>query len=128
MILYEANAGVRQIFTDGRPLPANDAQPWWYGYSSGKWDGDTLVVQTRGFRDDVWLDVEGSPLTESAKMTERFRRPNYGNMEIEVTVDDPRAYTKPWTVKVHHRIMLDTDLIEFVCQENEKDAVHTAGK
>ena len=125
LILYEANAGVRQIFTDGRPLPANDAQPWWYGYSSGKWDGDTLVVQTRGFRDDVWLDVEGSPLTESAKMTERFRRPNYGNMEIEVTVDDPKAYTKPWTVKVHHRIMLDTDLIEFVCPENEKDAVHT---
>jgi hypothetical protein len=128
VILYEANAGVRQIFTDGRPLPGNDAQPWWYGYSTGKWDGDTLVVQTRGFRDDVWLDVEGSPLTESGKMTERFRRLNYGNMEIQVTVDDPKAYTKPWTVKVHHRIMLDTDLIEFVCQENEKDAVHTAGK
>jgi hypothetical protein len=85
-------------------------------------------VESSGFRDDGWLDVEGSPLTESGKMTERFRRVNYGNMEIEVTVDDPKAYTKPWTVKVNHRIMLDTDLIEFVCQENEKDAQHTAGK
>jgi hypothetical protein len=128
VILYEANAGVRQIFTDGRPLPGNDPEPWWYGYSTGKWDGDTLVVQTTGFRDDVWLDVEGSPLTKSGKMTELFRRVNYGNMEIEVTVDDAKAYTKPWTVKVNHRIMLDTDLIEFVCQENEKDAVHLTGR
>jgi hypothetical protein len=128
VILYEANAGVRQIFTDGRPLPGNDAQPWWYGYSTGKWDGDALVVETSGFRDDVWLDVEGSPLTEAGKMTERFRRLNYGNMEIDITVDDRKAYTKPWTVKVHHRIMLDTDLIEFVCQENERDARHMTDK
>lgn len=128
VILYEANAGVRQIFTDGRPAPPNDVQPWWYGYSTGKWAGDTLVVESRGFRDDVWLDVEGSPLTESGKMTERFRRVDYGNMEIEITVDDPKAYTKPWTVQVHHRIMLDTDLIEFVCGENEKDAAHIIGK
>jgi hypothetical protein len=128
VILYEANAGVRQIFTDGRPLPGNDAQPWWYGYSTGKWDGDALAVETSGFRDDVWLDVEGSPLTEAGKMTERFRRLNYGNMEIDITVDDRKAYTKPWTVKVHHRIMLDTDLIEFVCQENEKDARHMTDK
>jgi len=128
VILYEANAGVRQIFTDGRPLPGNDAEPWWYGYSTGKWDGDTLVVETSGFRDDVWLDVEGSPLTEAGKMTERFRRLNYGNMEIDITVDDRKAYTKPWTVKVHHRVMLDTDLIEFVCQENERDARHMTDK
>jgi hypothetical protein len=128
VILYEANAGVRQIFLDGRALPGKDAEPWWYGYSTGKWDGDTLVVESSGFRDDGWLDVEGSPLTESGKITERFRRVNYGNMEIEVTVDDPKAYTKPWTVKVNHRIMLDTDLIEFVCQENEKDVQHTTGK
>jgi hypothetical protein len=124
VILYEANAGIRQIFLDGRSLPTNDADPWWFGYSTGHWEQDTLVVETRGFRDDVWLDVEGSPLTESGKMTERFRRVNYGNMEIEITVDDPKAYTKPWTVKVHHRIMLDTELIEFVCLENEKDARH----
>jgi hypothetical protein len=127
VILYEANSGVRQIFTDGRPLPG-DAQPWWYGYSTGKWEQDTLVVETTGFRDDGWLDVEGSPLTASGKMIERFRRVNYGNIEIEVTIDDPKAYTKPWTVKVNHRIMLDTELIEFICQENEKDAVHLTGK
>ncbi len=124
LILYEANGGIRQIYTDGRPLPPHGAQPWWYGYSTGRWDGDTLAVETTGFREDVWLDVEGSPLTEAAKMTERFRRPNFGNMEIEVTVDDPKAYTKPWTVKISHRLMLDTELIEFVCQENEKDVVH----
>ena len=127
VILYEANGGIRQIFTDGRPLPSADAEPWWYGYSTGKWDGDTLVVQTNGFRDDVWLDVEGSPLTSAAKMIERFRRPNFGAMEIEITVDDPKAYTRPWTVKVNHRIMLDTDLIEFVCQENERDVPHMKG-
>lgn len=127
VILYEANGGLRQIFTDGRPLP-RDAQPWWYGYSTGHRDKDTLVVETNGFRDDVWLDVEGSPLTEAGKMTERFRRVNYGNMEIEVTVDDPKAYTKPWTVKINHRLMLNTELIEFVCQENEKDVPHLTGR
>ena len=125
VILYEANAGIRQIFTDGRRLPGNDADPWWYGYSAGKWDGNTLLVESAGFRGDGWLDVEGSPLTESGKMTERFRRVNYGNMEVEITVDDPKAYTRPWTVKVHHRIMLDTELIEFVCLENEKDVRHS---
>jgi hypothetical protein len=124
VILYEANGGIRQIFTDGRPLPPNGAEAWWYGYSTGRWNGDTLVVETTGFRDDVWLDVEGSPLTQSAKMIERFRRPDFGSMEIEVTVDDPKAYTKPWTVRISHRIMLDTELIEFVCQENEKDVAH----
>jgi hypothetical protein len=128
LILYEANGGIRQIFTDGRPLPPKGVQPWWYGYSTGKWEGDTLVVESTGFRDDVWLDVEGSPMTEAAKMTERFRRVNFGNMEIEVTVDDPKAYTKPWTVKIHHRIMPDTELMEFICQENEKDVPHMVGK
>ena len=128
VILYEANGGVRQIFTDGRPLPGDDAQPWWYAYSSGHWEGDTLVVQSKGFRDDGWLDVEGSPLTDAARLIERFRRPNFGNMEIQITVDDPKAYTRPWTVMVRHRIMLDTDLIEFVCQEDEKDAIHMTGK
>jgi len=124
VILYEGNAGIRQIFTDGRPLPNNDPQPWWYGYSTGKWDGDTLVVQTAGFRDDGWLDVYGSPLTSAGKMTERFRRPNFGNLEIEITVDDSKAYTRPWTVTINQRIMLDTELIEFICAENEKSARH----
>ncbi len=128
VILYEANGGVRQIFTDGRALPGADAEPWWFGYSTGKWDGDTLTVQTAALRDLGWLDVEGSPFTESGKIIERFRRVDYGHLEIEVTIDDPKAYTKPWTVTVHQRIMLDTDLIEFVCQENERDAPHLSGK
>ena len=128
VILFEAQAGVRQILTDGRPLPVSGVQPWWYGYSIGKWDGDTLVVETTGFRDDVWLDVNGSPLTESGKMTERFRRPNYGTLEIEITFEDPKVYTKPFTVKVTQRIMPDTELIEFVCAENEKSVPHLVGK
>jgi hypothetical protein len=123
VIIYEANAGLRQIFTDGRALPA-DAEPWWFGYSTGKWDGDTLVVESTKFRDLGWLDVEGSPLTETGKIIERFRRPDFGHLEIEVTIDDPKAYTKPWTVTVYQRLMLDTDLIEFVCQENDKDGPH----
>jgi hypothetical protein len=127
VILYEANAGIRQIFTDGRPLPKNP-DPWWYGYSTGKWEGDTLVVQSAGFRDLGWLDVEGSPLTDAAKVTERFHRPDFGHLDIEVTIDDAKAYTKPWTVAVHQRIMVDTELIEFVCQENEQDAPHLTGK
>ena len=86
------------------------------------------MVETTGFRDDGWLDVNGSPLTEAGKMTERFRRVNYGNLEIEVTVDDPKAYTKPWTAKMTQRIMLDTELIEFVCNENEKSVTHLVGK
>jgi hypothetical protein len=127
VILYEANAGVRQIFTDGRSLP-KDADPWWYGYSTGHWEGDTLVVQSAGFRDLGWLDVEGSPLTDTAQVTERYRRPDFGHLEIEVTINDPKAYTKPWTVSVHQRIMVDTELIEFICQENEKDAPHLSAK
>jgi hypothetical protein len=127
VIIYEANHGLRQIFTDGRSLPGKDADPWWYGYSIGKWEGDTLVVETTGFldREPLWLDVRGSPLTEAAKVIERFRRPNFGSLEIEVTVDDPKAYTKPWTVKVNQRIMVDTELIEFICEE--RDATHYVG-
>jgi len=124
VIMYEAQGEVRQIFTDGRSLPNNDPQPWWRGYSVGRWDGDTLVVETAGFRDDVWLDVNGSPLTTTGKITERFRRLNYGNLEIVITIEDPKSYTKPFTVKVNQRIMLDTDLFEFVCNENEKSSQH----
>jgi hypothetical protein len=127
VILYEANAGIRQIFTDGRPLP-KDADPWWYGYSTGHWEGDTLVVETAGFRDLGWLDVEGSPLSDAAHIIERFHRPDFGHLDIEVTIDDPKAYTKPWTVNVHQHILLDTDIIEFVCQENEQDSPHLTAK
>ena len=128
VILYEAQAGTRQIFLDGRPLPPKDVEPWWYAYSAGRWEGDTLVVETTGFRDDVWLDVEGSPLTNTGKMIERMRRVNYGTLETEITVDDPKAYTKPWTVKVIHKLMPDTDLIEFICNENDRSGPHLVGK
>jgi hypothetical protein len=124
VVLYEGNGGVRQIFTDGRALPTSDPQPWWFGYSTGKWDGDTLVVQTSGFRDGGWLDVNGSPLTDAGKMTEKLRRVNYGTLELELTVDDAKAYTKPFTVKFTQRLMPDDELIEFICQENELSSAH----
>src|SRR4029077_4103553 len=128
VIAYEANYGLRYIFTDGRALPSSDAQPWWYGYSVGRWDGDTLVVDTTGFRDGGWLDIVGNPLTDAAKLTERFRRPNYGTLEIDVTIDDPKAYTKPWTVRVNQRIMLDSELMEFICLENQKFVSYLKGQ
>jgi hypothetical protein len=127
VILDEFNASYRQIFTDARPLP-EDPQPSWNGYSSGKWERDTLVVQTIGYRDDLWLDMRGDPLTSAAKVTERFQRPDFGHLEIEVTVDDPKAYTKPWTVTENPSLLADTDLMESVCEENNKDARHIVGK
>ena len=126
IVLYEANGNTRQILTDGRKLPTTDVNPWYYGYSVGRWDGDTLVVETTGFRDDVWLDVEGSPLTSSGKMTERWRRPKFGLMQIDITIEDPKAYTHPFTVRVNHQLMPDTELMEFVCEE--RDAKHYIGK
>jgi hypothetical protein len=126
VIMYEGNQGLRQIFTDGRPLPEvnEDLQPWWYGYSVGHWEKDTLVVESVGFRDDGWLDVFGSPLTDKGKLTERWRRTDFGHLEIDITVDDPKAYTKPFTVRVSHQLTLDQELIEFVCNENEKSSQH----
>ena len=132
VILYEGNAGMRQIFTDGRKLPDNDPQPWWYGYSVGRFDGDTLIVETSGFRDGGWLDIDGSPLTDAARMTERWRRLNYGAIQIDVTIEDPKAYTRPFSVRVHNRLMvdsaLDADLIEFICHENNKAPQLMVGK
>jgi hypothetical protein len=127
VMLYEAQGGVRQIFTDGRPLPT-DVEPWWYGYSVGHWEDDTLVVETTGFRNDVWLDIDGSPLTESGKMTERMKRLNYGTLQTDVTIEDPKTYTKPFTVRVTHRLLPDTDLIEFICTENDRSGPHLVGK
>ena len=126
-ILSERDVTYRQIFTDGRPLP-DAPQPSWNGYSSGHWEGDTLVVQTIGFRDGMWLDRSGSPMTDAAKMTERFRRVNYGNLEIQITLDDPKAYTARWTVTLHQFRVLNTELLEYFCQENEKDLSHLVGK
>jgi hypothetical protein len=127
VVLSEHNASYRQIFTDGRPMP-NDPQPAWDGYSIGKWDGETLVVQTTGFRDGIWMDTSGNVLTDAAKVTERYRRVNYGRLEIELTVDDPKAYTKPWTVKLNQILAADTDLLDYICLENEKDLKHLVGK
>jgi len=124
VIVYEANAGLRQVFLDGRAAPSGDPQPWWFGYSVGRWDGDTLVVETTALRDEGWLDVNGSPFTDQARVTERFRRPNFGRLEIDVTVNDPKSYTRPWTVRVNQRLLAEDELIEFICHENEKDAQH----
>ena len=129
LITYESNYGLRYIYTDGRPAPNNDPTPWWFGYSRGWWEGDTMVVETTNFRGDEragWLDVNGSPYTEALKMTERFRRPNVGTLEIDITIDDPKAYTKPFTVRVNQRLMVDSEMIEFICNENEKSSDHLA--
>jgi len=119
VLMYEVNAMYRQIFIDGRPLP-EDRNPSWNGYSTARWDGDTLVVTSAGFRDDLWIDTGGSPMSDQAVMTERIRRPNFGTLEIELTIDDPKNYTKPFTVTLTQNIELDTDLIDEFCLENEK--------
>jgi hypothetical protein len=127
LITYESNYGLRYIYTDGRPAPNNDPQPWWFGYSRGWFEGDTLVVETTNFLGDEragWLDVNGSPYTDALKMTERFRRPTFGTLEIDVTIDDAKAYTKPFTVRVNQRIMVDQEMIEFICNENERSTHH----
>lgn len=127
VILNELNASYRQIFTDGRPQPV-DPNPSWNGYSSGKWEEDTLVVETTGFRDGLWLDTGGSPLTDAARITERFRRVNYGTLKIALTIDDPKAYTRPWTIQVTQIIVLNTDLLDYICLENERDVPHLLGR
>lgn len=124
VVLDEMNAGYRQVFTDARPLP-DDPNPAWQGYSSAKWSGDTLVVDTIGLRDDTWIDWNGSVVTEAAKVREEIRRPDFGHLEVKVTVDDPKAYTKPWTVTLKQRIVVDAELIDEICVENEKFAERT---
>jgi len=127
VMLYEINANYRQIFIDGRPLP-EDPQPSWQGYSIGKWEGDTLVVDSIGFHDDQWLDMAGTPMTDAAKVRERIRRPDFGHLDVEVTVDDSKAYTKPWTVNFKQNIVLNTELVDEMCVENEKSNKHMVGK
>jgi hypothetical protein len=129
IVIYEGSATtVREIYLDGR-TPDPDAEPWYQGYSVGRWEGDTLVVDTSNFIDDdhwtTWLDVRGSPLTRQGRITERFRRPNFGSLQIEVTIDDPKAYTKPFTATINNRLQPDTQLIEFVCLD--KSAQHYVG-
>jgi len=123
VVLNEMNAGYRQVFTDARPLPA-DPTPSWQGYSSGRWSGDTLVIDTIGLRDDTWIDWNGSVLTQAAKVREQIRRPDFGHLEVQVTVDDPKAYTKPWTVTIKQRIVVNAELIDEICLENEQSLQH----
>ncbi len=134
LIEYEANNGLRHIYMDGRKLPPQgEPQPWWYGYSVGHWDGDTLIVETNNLRgaedslNDGWVDVNGSPHSEQAKFTEKIRRPTYDHLQIDVTLEDPKAYTKPWTVRVDQRLAVDQDLIEFECNENQQFRQHVKG-
>ena len=119
VVLNEMNAGYRQVFTDARPLP-KDPNPSWQGYSSGRWSGDTLIIDTIGVRDDTWIDWNGSVITEAAKVREEMTRPDVGHLEIRVTVDDPKAYTKPWTVTLRQKIVVDSELVDEICLENEK--------
>ena len=125
-ILYEYQTIYRQIFTDGRALPT-DPNPTWMGYSTGKWDGDTLVVTTTGYNDRTTLDLAGHPHTEALRMTERYHRVNYGHIDLQLTFDDPKAYTRPWTQRVKLDLMPEGDLIEYVC-ENERDKPHLVGR
>jgi hypothetical protein len=127
VILYESNYGQRSIYMDGRQLPKpGDPQPWWYGYSVGRWEGDTLVVETNNLRGaeesqfDGWLDVRGTPYSDQAKFIERFRRPIFGKLEIDVTIEDAKAFTKPVTVRINQRVAADEEPIEFVCNENQQ--------
>jgi hypothetical protein len=122
LLLYEEFNHYRQIFTDGRPFP-DDPQPTWFGYSVGRWEGDTFVVETRGFNDQTWLDDSGHPHTEAMHTTERFRRKDFGHMDLIVMIDDAKAYAKPWSVSIPLQLLPDTELIEDVC-DNERDSAH----
>jgi len=119
VVLYEAVHAYRQIFTDGRQLP-KDPNPAWFGYSVGRWEGDVFVVETAGFNDNVWLDNAGRPATGELRVTERFIRKDFGHLDIEITINDPKAYTRPWTVTQALAFQPDTELLEYICNENNK--------
>ena len=126
IILHEIMSTWRQIFLDGREL-GEDFTPAWMGYSTGKWEGDTLVVDTKGFNGKAWLDQLGKPTTDALHVVERFRRRDFGHMEIQITIDDPKAYTKPWTVTEEVHLLTNTELLEFICNENNVDVKHLPG-
>lgn len=126
LILYEEFVDFRQIFTDGRALP-KDPEPAWFGYSVGRWDSGAFVIDTRGFNDKSWLDDDGHPHSDALHTIERFRRPDFGHLIMEITIDDPKAYVKPWNATVHFDLLPETELIESVC-DNNKDVPHLVGK
>ncbi|HVG55314.1 MAG TPA: hypothetical protein VM846_12835 [Vicinamibacterales bacterium] len=127
LMIYESNDGRREIFLDGRALPPDDVQPWWYGYSVGRWEGDTLVVTSTGFKDQSWIDEHGTPGSDRLRLTERLRRLNFSTLEIQMTVDDPKTFTRPFTFTLQQRLMPETELIEFVCNENNLSASRLVG-
>jgi hypothetical protein len=127
IILYESRTIFRQIFTDGRPLPA-DPQPSWQGYSVGKWEGDIFVVETTGFNGKGWLDTNGHPTSDALHVFEKYKRKDFGHMDIEITIDDPKMYTRPWTVTENPHLVPDTELLEYICEENNRDVGHYVGK
>ena len=118
VFLYEGYHTFRQIFTDGRALP-KDPEPAWFGYSVGRWEGDTLVVETSGIHEKTWLDDAGHPHSDALHVTERFRRVNFGRMDVQLTITDPKAYSKPWSVSFNWELMPDTDLLDWVCENNK---------
>jgi len=126
-MLYERDTTYRQVYTDGRKLPA-DPQPSWLGYSVGKWDGESLLVDTIGFNGRGWLDARAHTHSEALHLTERFHRLDIGHMEVQLTINDPATYTRPFTIKLKQHLLPDTDLLESFCAENEKDAIHVEGK
>jgi hypothetical protein len=123
VMMFESDGTHRQIHTDGRLLP-KDPEPTWLGYSVGKWDGDTLVVETIGFNERTVLDLIGHPHSDALRLVERYRRRDFGHMDVEVTVDDPKLYTKPFSIKFTQRLLADSDVLENICAENEKDVIH----
>jgi hypothetical protein len=129
LIMIDENdvPGHRQIFLDGRSHPI-DLQPTWMGHSVGKWDGDTLVVDSVGFNAETWITMQTSPHTEEMHLIERYRRPDLGHLEVELTVDDPKAYAKPWTIKRVSDLAPNEDVMEFICTENNRDVEHMVGK
>ena len=126
-ILQEGDASFRQIFLDGRPLPKNP-QPSWRGYSVGKWQRDVLVAETIGFNDQGWLDAFGHPHSDALRVVERFRRRDFGHLDIQITINDPKAYRRPITYTQSHKLTPDNEILETVCNENERDSRHLVGK
>ena len=124
VIMYESDGTHRQIYTDGRGLPKEVTQPAWLGYSAGKWERDTLVVETAGFNDKTWFDLSGHPHSEALRVVERYRRRDFGHMDVEMTFDDPPMYTQPFTIRFTQELMADADIFEMYRNENEKDRAH----
>ena len=123
LLVYEAFNLWRQVHMDGRQL-IDDPNPTWLGWSTGRWDGDTLVVETRGLNGKAWMDISGTPGSDAMRVTERFHRTSFGNMDLEITIDDPKSFTRPWTAKEKLHIVPNTELMEFICLENEQDLKH----